>query len=499
MSYFQFPQSIQQYNNQNLSEKKPTFHKVSFNPVISQYKASNSPKPSLNYAIPSNPQYQQSLFSPITPKNFVFPQNSHSTKTINRLTPKNFGNIIGPQKNPNQQNIIFNINDQNIISPQYSPTPSPNLKIVNINPSPSDSSYIAPYGSRRPKEEDHHPFNSPSNSENNNDAKTNVKSHGSEIDEIRASGDPKRYEKYLELLKKACNGGDNTDEEIIIKIIENTSSKERDYLRTLYRRNYNENIIQMLQKELNGDFKDAVIGSFMKPAEYDAYCLYEAFKGHGSKEVVLTEIIGSRTSKELQAIKKIYTTNYGETIKNAVMSCTSGHFQKLLLALLQYQRSNSSQPDTNSCANDAAYLFQAGEQKRGTDEETFTRIFTTCSPTEFNLINYFYRQQTGKGILGAIDSEFDFPPDTKELLETIVRTQVDLYGYYSKRIHDSIINSGANNNSKLIRCICSRYLVDLSHIIKAYLREYQHDMLQDIQNDSSNYRKILCHLILNAI
>lgn len=496
MSYFQYPQSAQQYNNQNQVMKKSTFHKVSFNPVISQYKAPNSPIPSQNYIIPSNPQHNPSLFSPITPKNFVFPQNSHSTKTINRLAPRNFGNMIGPQKNSNQQNIIFNINEQNFISPQYSPTPSPNLKI-EFNP--SESPYIEPFGSRRPKEEDHHPFISPSNSENNNDAKSKVKPHGSEIDEIKASGDPKKYEKYLELLRKACKGGDNTDEEIIIKIIENTSSKERDYLRTLYRRIYNENIMQMLQKELNGDFKDAVIGSFMKPAEYDAYCLYEAFKGHGSKELILIEIIGSRSSKELQVIKKIYATNYGETIKNSVMSCTSGHFQKLLLALLQYQRSNSSQPDTNSCANDAAYLFQAGEQKRGTDEETFTRIFTTCSPTEFNLINYFYRQQTGKGILGAIESEFDFPPDTKELLETIVKAQVDLYGYYSKRIHDSISSSGANNNAKLIRCICSRYLVDLSHIIKTYLRDYQHDMLQDFQNDPSNYRRILCHLILNAV
>lgn len=497
MSHFQFPQTYQQNNNHNPIEKKSTFLKVSFNPIISQYKPIHSPVPSQNYVYPPNSQNNQSLFSPLTPQNFIFPQNSHSTKVINRLTSRNLYNIIGPQKNQNQQIIISNINNPNEISP-YSPIPSPNLKIANIEPSPSDSPYIEPIGTRRPKEENHHPFSSPSNSENNNDTKSKVKPYGSEIDELRSTGDPKRYEKYLELLKKACKGGDNTDEEIIVKIIENTNYKERDYLRGLYKHKYNEHLISMLQKELNGDFKDAVIGSFMKPAEYDAYCLNEAFKGHASKEVILIEIIGSRTSKELQIIKKIYGTNYGETIKNAVMSCTSGHFQKLLLTLLQYQRSNSSEPDTNSCANDAAYLFQAGEQKRGTDEETFTRIFTASSPTEFNLINYFYRQQTGKGLLGAIETEFDFPPDTKELLETIVRSQVDLYGYYSKRIHDSITDTGANNNSKLIRCICSRYMVDLTNIIKTYYRDYQHDMLQDIQNDPSNYRKILCYLILNS-
>jgi hypothetical protein len=210
--------------------KKPTFHKVSFNPIISQYKAPQSPITPQNYIIPTSPQNKQSLFSPITQNQFIFPPNSHSTKTINRLPPKNISNIIGPQKSQNQQTIIFNINNPNDISPQYSPTPSPYLK---IEPNPSDSSYIEPFGSRRPKEQDHHPFTT-INSENNNEVKSKEKPHGSEIDEIKASGDPRRYEKYLELLKKACKGGDNTDEEIIIKIIENTSSKERDYLRTLY-------------------------------------------------------------------------------------------------------------------------------------------------------------------------------------------------------------------------------------------------------------------------
>ena len=106
MSFFQFPQSYQQNDNQNPIMKKSTFHKVSFNPVISQYKPMPSPMSSQHYIFPSDSQNKQSLFSPITPKQFIFPKNTQSTKSINRLASRDFGNIISPQKKRNQENII---------------------------------------------------------------------------------------------------------------------------------------------------------------------------------------------------------------------------------------------------------------------------------------------------------------------------------------------------------------------------------------------------------
>ena len=487
MSYFQFPQTYQQYNYQEPIARKSSFPK-GFN---LQNKLITSPPSTLNIAFPLTYQQKQVL-SPLTPQNFVYPS-YHSHKAITRLPFR--GITLSTNSQPSQQNIIPNLNNQNIL------LPSQNLE----KSIPLDSQYIDPIGTRRPMEGDHHPFVCINNPDNNNISKKELtikeekreKAILLEIAELKAKGQPNMYERITEILKDTFKGNDSTDEDIIIKIIEITNSHERQLLRKLYNQKYNENLISIMQKELNGDFKDSVIGSFMTTTEYDAYCLHDALKGGGSKEIALSEIIGSRTSLELQAIKKVYATNYGETLKNAVISVTSGDYQKLLLALLQCQRSNS-QPNTNSCANDAAYLFQAGEQKRGTDEETFTRIFTTSSPTEFALINHFYRQQTGKGLLGAIESEFEFSGDTKELLETIVRAQVDIDGYYAKIIHDSASGSGNNNNSRLIRNICSRYLADFPKIKRAYIRDYQHDMLQDIQTDSSNFRKILCSLIVNA-
>ncbi len=304
--------------------------------------------------------------------------------------------------------------------------------------------------------------------------------------------DPSRYLQHVEILRNACQGA-GTNEDAIVSVIANTTNQERAIIRRLYAQRYNEDLVKRLQSELSGDFKDSAVGSFMTPTEYDAYCLNGAIKGLGTKEGVLSEIIGSRTPQELLAIKQVYAANYGEPLENAVAGDTSGDYQKLLLALLQCQRSQSPQANPNLCAADAAALYQAGEGKWGTDEATFNRIFATRSPAELALINQYYKQQTGKGLLGAINSEFS--GDTKDLLDTIVRANVDPYGYYAGRIHESVANPGTND-SRLIRNVCARHGVDLPIVRQAYMRDYGTDMLQDIQKDTSgHYRQVISKFI----
>ena len=307
--------------------------------------------------------------------------------------------------------------------------------------------------------------------------------------------DPNAYAQHVEILRNAVQGA-GTKEEDIIRVIASTSNQERALIRRLYNQKYNEDLVKRLQSELSGNLQEACIGSFMTPTEYDAYCLNCAIKGLGTNEGVLNEIIGSRTPQELQAIKQVYAANYGEMLENAVAGDTSGDYQKLLLALLQGQRSNAVQPDMAGCQQDAAHLYQAGEGKWGTDEDTFIRIFSTRSPAELALINQYYKQHAGKGLLGAIDAEFS--GDTKSLLDTIVRANVYPQGFYAKNIYDSVKGAGTND-SKLIRNVCARHAVDLPYIKQAYQTDYGSDMLADIQSDTSgDYRKVLSALVANA-
>ena len=307
--------------------------------------------------------------------------------------------------------------------------------------------------------------------------------------------DPNAYLQHVEILRNAVQGA-GTKEEDIMRVIASTNNQERALIRRLYNQKYNEDLVKRLQNELSGNLQESVIGSFMTPTEYDAYCINGAIKKLGTNEGVLNEIIGSRTPQELQAIKQVYAANYGEMLENAVAGDTSGDYQKLLLALLQGQRSTNPQPDTAGCQQDAAALYQAGEGKWGTDEDTFIRIFSQRSPAELALINQYYKQNAGKGLLGAIDAEFS--GDTKSLLDTIVRANVYPQGFYAKNIYDSVKGAGTND-SKLIRNVCARHAVDLPYIKQAYQNDYGSDMLADIQSDTSgDYKKVLTSLVQNA-
>ena len=399
---------------------------------------------------------------------------------------------VVPSVVPQVQSVVPSVVPQvQSVVPSVVPTAMPMVPQVPVTP------YVQPIGSRHPIEQNHLGLGLAPGSFN-----TLGGSPYGRISQIApATGlaattplagsigglNPANYMQHVEILRNACQGAGTNEEDIC---------PERALIRRLYNQKYNEDLVTRLQSELSGDFKEAAMGSFMTPSEYDAYCLNGAMKGLGTKEGVLTEIIGSRTPQELQAIKQVYAANYGELLENAVAGDTSGDYQKLLLAQLQCQRRNAVQPDMAGCQQDAAALYQAGEGKWGTDEDTFIRIFSTRSPQELALINQYYKQNAGKGLLGAIDSEFS--GDTKDLLNTIVRSNVYPTGYYAANIHDAVKGAGTND-SKLIRNVCARHAVDLPYIKQAYLNDYGTDMLTDVQNDTSGYyRKVISSLIANA-
>ena len=396
------------------------------------------------------------------------------------------------------------------VVPQVSLVPQIQSVVPQVQPIPI-TPYVQPIGSRHPIEQNHLGLNIPPGSFANLGGSpygrvsqivptvglpTTSIAGASALTNAAVGGlDPSAYLQHVEILRKACEGA-GTDEDAICQVIANTNNQERALIRRLYNQKYNEDLVSRLQSELSGDFKEAAMGSFMTPPEYDAYCLNGAMKGMGTREGVLTEIIGSRTPAELQKIKQVYASNYKNTLENDIVGDTSGDYQKLLLSLLQNQRGTGVQPDMLACQQDAAALYQAGEGKMGTDEATYNRIFTTRSSAELALINQYYKQHTGKGLLGAIDSEFS--GDTKDLLNTVVRSNIYPSGFYAKNIYDSVKGLGTND-SKLIRNVCARHAVDLPLIKQAYQNDYGSDMLTDIQGDTSgHYRQVLSSLVANA-
>ena len=295
-----------------------------------------------------------------------------------------------------------------------------------------------------------------------------------------------------EILYRAMKGA-GTDEAAIINIICSRDSIQRAEIRRRYIALYGKDLIKRLKDELSGNFEDTVVGLFMTPPEYDAYCLYKAMKGAGTNEGVLIEIIGTRNNEEIQMIKAEFEKNYGKPLEKWISSETSGHFKKLLISLLQASRSMNTAPDPIVCQNEAQALYAAGEGRWGTDESTFIRIFTQRSAAELDLISRSYQQLRGNTLYRAVDKEFS--GDTKKLLLTILDGLQNPAAYFARRLRDSLEGIGTND-SRLVRVIVSRCEVDMPLIKQEYRRLFGRDLIYDIRSDTSgDYKKILTHLL----
>ena len=89
----------------------------------------------------------------------------------------------------------------------------------------------------------------------------------------------------------------------------------------------------------------------------------------GTNEDILIEIIATRPTHQLIQDKILFQQLYGRDLVQYVQSETSGHFRRILLAMLQCQRHENNYPINEAeLRMDAQRLYQAGAGRWGTDE-----------------------------------------------------------------------------------------------------------------------------------
>ena len=182
---------------------------------------------------------------------------------------------------------------------------------------------------------------------------------------------------FCELLNKAFEGW-GTDEDTIMRIIGGHDKATVNEIRDRYADMYNKPLIEDLDSELSGNFKDAVIqwvvsegvGGEPLPDEstatlkhemieyfedlsaarsrlvlankealaYIAYCDARAIKracaGLGTNDSKLINVITARTKNQLQKIDDAYVYNYGCTLVSQIADETSGNYKDFLCAMV---------------------------------------------------------------------------------------------------------------------------------------------------------------------
>ena len=280
--------------------------------------------------------------------------------------------------------------------------------------------------------------------------------------------------------------------EPLINFILSKTKRERLELRQAYQSYFCKDLLNDIDSALSHDFKKVVMDLFRSPSERDATYLYRAMKGVGTDEEAVIEILCSRSNVEIMKIKEDYRQLFKEDLEKRVHSETSGNFRKILISLLQCQRSENSVPNDAECRQIAEDLYKAGEGKLGTDEPFFNKVFALSSPPELYSINNYYTQFSNRTLKQAVDKEFS--GDAKLALNTILEAIISPADYFAGRIHKSVKGLGTKDKM-LIRNVVSREEVDMKEVRESYRNLFGKDMVEDIRSDTSgDYQKILCAL-----
>ena len=300
-------------------------------------------------------------------------------------------------------------------------------------------------------------------------------------------------EKYAEQLHNAIKGF-GTDEDSLIKVAVEHSSETRLKIKAQYKRSYGQDLLDALKSELSGDFLDLMLGLYTDIHEYDAEECHKAIEGLGTNEDTLIEIIGTRPTWMLKKIKEEYKNKYNTELENDIKGDTSGDFQKLLVTLLQCNRSQNKNPNNQKCSEIAEELYNAGEKKLGTNELIFNKYFGNCSPMELMTIAREYHKKFGHSLMKAIENEFS--GDIQKLIKTVFYSNISPSEYFASRIRDSV--KGIGTKEKILnRVIVTRNEIDITIIKEYYKLLYQKDMVNDIKRDTSGYYRKLLEALLN--
>uniref|UniRef100_A0A8C3VNF3 Annexin n=1 Tax=Catharus ustulatus TaxID=91951 RepID=A0A8C3VNF3_CATUS len=275
-----------------------------------------------------------------------------------------------------------------------------------------------------------------------------------------------------EALRKAMKGI-GTDEEAVLTILATRNNAQRQEIASAFKTLFGRDLVDDLKSELTGKFETLMV-SLMRPAYiFDAHALKHAIKGAGTNEKVLTEILASRTPAEVQNIKQVYQQEYEANLEDKITGETSGHFQRMLVVLLQV----------------SVVLFRAGELKWGTDEEKFITILGTRSVSHLRRVFDKYMTISGFQIEETIDRETS--GDLEKLLLAVVKCIRSVPAYFAETLYYSMKGAGTDDDT-LIRVMVSRSEIDLLDIRREFRKNFAKSLYQMIQKDTSgDYRKAL--------
>jgi annexin A7/11 len=287
--------------------------------------------------------------------------------------------------------------------------------------------------------------------------------------------------------------GIGTDEKAVIKVVCKRNHHQLKEIEKVYQQLFGRVLQDDLKSELSGKFETVITSLFYTDAEYCALVLHNATSGAGTDEDAIIEILCTRNNNEISDIKDAYKKKYNKDLMKTLVDDTSGDFKRFLVSLTSADR-EVSDVDEKKAAHEAKGLFEAGQKRAGTDEETFNMIFARRSFRQLRATFHDYEKLYKKSILKVINDEFG--GNIMLALNAVAVTALEhREAYFAEQLHASMKGAGTRDD-KLIRLIVNRSNNDLETVKIRFMEKYKKTLESWINDDcSGDYKDALLALV----
>ncbi|KAJ3605005.1 hypothetical protein NHX12_027056 [Muraenolepis orangiensis] len=255
----------------------------------------------------------------------------------------------------------------------------------------------------------------------------------------------------------------NVDEETIITLLVQRTNAQRQEITVAYANLAEKNLFRQLS-ELSSDVEDAMRGLMMPPAQFDSFILGKATKGLGTSEDILTEVLTSRTNKQINDLARAFDDE------------TSGDFTQALLAMLEAKKDESHTVDRALARKDALTLFESDE----TDVSVVIDILT--SP--------FKSTQKMDDINLPMALDMHLKGDIEDCLIDIAKWAWSTPAFFAEKLHNAMKGHGTCEYT-LIRVLVSRSEVDLKRIVEEFQAMYGKPLQECISEETKGHFETL--------
>ena len=276
---------------------------------------------------------------------------------------------------------------------------------------------------------------------------------------------------------------ENADYSSMTDFITRKTHKERMRLRQIYKQKFDKDLMSDLKSSFAGIYLKIILGLFTDPVEFDIDYIYKCLKEDASYNILI-EIFASRPDWYLNKIKNLYQRKYNIELEEHIKEGTLDDFKKLLIQILQSERSTNQSPDVDQCKKLAEDLEQEESENLTVDSPIINSIFIKSSPQELVSISQEYNKSTQKLITQTINEHFK--GNVKNLLNAILMAKISPSEYYANVIHESI-----DDEDIILKVIISRAEIDFTQIKKYYLKLYENNIVNKNKKDSHEYTNLL--------